>query len=143
MHFFLPSYICTNQNLTTKQNEVSSSVPGLISTNLSETGQILTQLVQACLRAPHVMAEEAKLVIVFATTQSSYFPKINQNHNQLLHNQTRPNSVCNLILTQQEDSWEKKIGSPPPPKKKPKFSKFDFEPKLKKNFFNLKQQSIY
>ena len=47
-----------------------------------------------------------------------YFPK--QNHkttpkpsvtfSQLLHNQTRPNSVCNLISTQIEDSC-KKIGS--------------------------------
>ena len=29
---------------------------------------------------------------------------------QLLHNQTRPNSVCNLISTQLEDSCQKKLG---------------------------------
>ena len=39
---------------------------------------------------------------------------------QLLHNQTRPNSVCNLISTLLEDSCSKKLGQPPdpPPKKK-------------------------
>ena len=57
---------------------------------------------------------------------------------QLLHNQTRPNSVCNLISTQLEDSC-KKIGSTPTttptPQKIPKFSKFDFEPILKETFY--------
>ena len=46
---------------------------------------------------------------------------------QLLDNQTRPNSVCNLISTQLEDSC-KKIGN-----KKiyiPKLSKFDIDPIL-------------
>ena len=43
---------------------------------------------------------------------------------QLLHNQTRPNSVCNHISTQLEDSF-KKIGSPPPlPKKTQIFQNF-------------------
>ena len=51
-----------------------------------------------------------------------YFPKKPPPHHrtepsvtfsQLLHNLTRPNSVCNLISTQLEDSC-KKIGSPPP-----------------------------
>ena len=40
---------------------------------------------------------------------------------QLLDNQTRPNSVCNLISTQLEDSCKKNWVQ---------FSKFDFEPIL-------------
>ena len=39
---------------------------------------------------------------------------------QLLHNQTRPNSVCYLISTQLEDSCQKNWVTPPPQKKKKK-----------------------
>ena len=54
------------------------------------------------------------------------YDKPNHNHNhkpqtepsvtfsQLLDNQTRPNSVCNLISTQLEDSCQKKLGHPNP-----------------------------
>ena len=66
------------------------------------------------------------LIFLRKTKPQTTKPKLTPTFSQLLHNQARPNSVCNLISTQVEDSW-KKIG--PPPKKKilPKFSKFDFE----------------
>ena len=44
-------------------------------------------------------------------------PKLTPTFSQLLHNQTRPNSVCNLLSTQLEDSFKKEMGHPPPPKK--------------------------
>ena len=44
---------------------------------------------------------------------------------QLLHNQTRPNSVYNLISTKLEDSCQKKLGQPPHPKKKSSNSKLN------------------
>ena len=49
---------------------------------------------------------------------------------QLLHNQTRPNSVCNLISTQLEDSCQKKLGHPPPLPKKNSKNNFYTKKKL-------------
>ena len=40
-------------------------------------------------------------------------PKPTTTFSQLLHKQTRPNSGYNLISTQLEDSWRKKLGHPP------------------------------
>ena len=73
-----------------------------------------------------------KFTTIFATTQLNstqswvsliflWKPHHTTNHNripplsQLLNNQTRPNSVYNLISTKLEDSCEKKIRSAPPP----------------------------
>ena len=39
-------------------------------------------------------------------------PKPSVTFSQLLHNQTQPNSVCNLISTQVEDSCKKRLGHP-------------------------------
>ena len=46
-------------------------------------------------------------------TTPHHKPKPSPSFSQLLHNQTRPNSVCNLVSTKLEDSC-KKTGSPDP-----------------------------
>ena len=50
-------------------------------------------------------------------TVRHFFSAFSLTFSQLLHNQTRPNSVCNLISTQLEDSC-KKMCPPLPPKNK-------------------------
>ena len=45
------------------------------------------------------------------TTNHKPYPTLSQ----LLHNQTRPNSVYNLISTKLEDSCQKKLAQPRPP----------------------------
>ena len=73
------------------------------------------------------------LIFLCKTTTTNHKP---QNHkpyptlSQLLHNQSRPNSVYNLISTQLEDSCKKRGHIPPP--KKSSSTKFSLPP-----YFNL------
>ena len=47
------------------------------------------------------------LIFLCKTKTTNHKPSVTLS--QLLHNQTRPNSVCNLISTQLEDLFQKKI----------------------------------
>ena len=59
---------------------------------------------------------------------------------QLLQNPTRPNSVCNLISTQPEDSYKKKFGRLTKKKNQSKkMSLFIFDTKLKYFFLSNRQ----